>query len=131
MYKFLYNITVMMDLSDIITSRAKYLVLRALFFQEQIPLRHIAYLSKLHVYSVQHALKKLLEDKVILKRKIQGKVYYETNMENQISELLSKIFELETKMKLARRAKLYKSKALSVLSFSNSAQKLFNEVRKD
>ena len=120
------------DLSIILSSTAKYRILRTLFLQNKsIPLRHIAYLSKLYINSVQHGIKNLLKNHLLIKKSHGRELHFSMNRKHPSYILIKDIFESEMKRKIQARAKIYFENATSSLNFINSSLRLFKKIQKD
>ncbi len=130
MYNILYNILMKTDISTILSSKAKYRVLRTLFLQKiPIPLRHIGYLSNLYIYSVQQAVKNLLITGLI-ERKLKGReTLYFLNKNHNIYAVIINLFTSEIENEIKERARNYTLRAKSSLVFANSVHKLFSNMR--
>lgn len=115
---------------DILTSKAKVIILRTLYYQPHaIPLRHIAYLSDLPIFSVQHAIKSLLDNRIISRRKKGNNVLFELNRKNPFYTTLKQFFIIEINNRIVAEAKLYYQKAQETLAFANAANILFKRAR--
>lgn len=120
----------MLDFSTIFSSRAKYLVLRVLSIQSQpIPLRHIAYLTELPVFSVQTALKQLAAERVVNRSRRKRFVLFMLNPMKEGVELIKDFFSMLRKADIEQRAKTYHEKANSVLTFSAEMHEIFSKAR--
>lgn len=120
----------MIDLATIFSSKAKIKTLRILYYQPKpIPLRHIAYLSGLPVYSIQRALKQLLENKIIKKAKKGRNQLFSIIKDSPSYKFLSQTFKLETNIRLNQRSSVYQQKAKSALDFADSAYMFFKDLK--
>lgn len=130
LYKLLYNIY-MQDISDIFTSKARVKILRTLYFQLQpTPLRHIAYISDLPIFSVQNATKSLLSDKIINKREKENYILFELNKKHPLYTVLEQFFIIEINNRISREAQTYFQKAKQALEFANAANIIFTYAKK-
>ena len=110
----------MRECLDIFSSKAKIKILRTLYYQcDPIPLRQIAYISGLAVFSVQHALKQLEKDHLILKRKKHKHTVYEINRKSAYYNFLNNLFLIEMKHTISTKAPGYDKKAHKTLLLSN------------
>lgn len=115
---------------DILTSKAKIVILRTLYFQPAaIPLRHIAYLSNLPVFSVQRALASLLESGMVCRSERDNNVLFELDRDNSLYPTMEQFFIIEMKDRIANEAKTHFKKAKAALDFANAANILFKRVR--
>lgn len=115
---------------DILTSKAKIVILRTLYFQPAaIPLRHIAYLSDLPIFSVQRALTSLLGDRIVSKSKRGNNVLFELNRKNPLYQTLEQFFMIEINNRIVAESKTYYQKAKAALDFANAANILFKRAR--
>lgn len=120
----------MNDIFDIFTSKARVKILRTLYFQLQaIPLRHIAYMSDLPIFSVQNAVKSLLNDKIISETKEVNYVLFELNRRNPFYALLEQFFIIEINNRICMEAKTYYQKARQALEFANAANTIFKRAK--
>ena len=120
------------DISIILSSTAKYRILRTLFLQNSsIPLRHIAYLSKLYINSVQHGIKNLLKNHLLIKKSYGREIHFSINRKHPSYMLIKDIFEYEMKRKIQARSKTYIEGATSSLNFINYSIKLFRKIQND
>jgi hypothetical protein len=121
----------MLDFSTIFSSRAKYLVLRVLALHTQsVPLRHVAYLAELPVYSVQVALKQLQKEKLIKRNEKKHFVMFSFNQMHASSVFIKKVFELEREMFFNGPTKQDHERAQSALKFADDMIELFRKVKK-
>lgn len=121
----------MLNIFDIFTSKARVMVLRTLAFQDvAIPLRHIAALSGLPVFSVQNALGSLVSEHIITRTENDNNVLFELDKNCDMYDLLLQFFILETNDRISREAKKYFGKAARVLSFTGSAGIVFQNAKK-
>lgn len=120
----------MESIFDILTSKAKVVILRTLYFQPApVPLRHIAYLSDLPVFSVQRALASLLENGMICRSEKANNVLFELNRENALYPTMEQFFLIEMKDRIVAEAKTNYKKAKAALDFANAANILFKRAR--
>lgn len=130
LYNNLYNNS-MINLSDIFTSKARVKILRILFCHSQfLSLRHISNLSQMPVFSIQRALAQLVDEKILVRKKIKNAKLYSLNRNHQAYELLVQVFNVETKNKIMFRSYQYKHKARSVLDFVSSFLPLPKVIKK-
>lgn len=130
LYKLLYIIRVN-DVFDILSSRARALVLRTLFLQSNaIPLRHIAYISGLAVFSVQKALAGLLADDVIRRRDAGNCTLFELNRDAPFYPLLQQFFIAEMNHRIMIESGALGEKAKFALGLASSAAALFNRAKR-
>jgi len=130
LYKILYNISVK-DIFDILTSRARVKILRTLYFQLQpIPLRHIAYISDLPIFSVQNAIKSLSGDGIVNRRNSDNCVLFELNKKDPLYPVLEQFFIIEINNRIFTEAKTYYQKARQTLEFANAANIIFRHAKR-
>ena len=116
------------DLASLFSSKARTKILRTLHYQSQaLPLRHIALLADVPVFSIQRALNQLLSEKIIHKKIKNQYTLYSLNKNHPCSNLLSLIFVLEEKALLQTKAPQYHNKAIISLNFSAAAIHLFQK----
>ena len=121
----------MFDLDQIFSSKAKIKVLRVLYYHsEPLLLRHVARIADLPVYSIQRALKQLLDDQIIIKKKKKHYTYYTLNKNHPSYEFIVDIFKLQIEYQGRSRSKLYHDKAKRVLKFSDSSIKMLRKAKK-
>ncbi len=121
----------MIDLAEIFSSKARTKVLRTLYYQaEPIPLRHVATISDLPVFSIQCALKALVGEKIIKRKKRKKYTLFSLNEDHPCYQFLSKVFHLEMTSCLQADSDQYHKKAKSVLAFAASARRLFRQIKK-
>lgn len=121
----------MLNISDIFTSKARVRILRTLAFQgEPLPLRHIAAVSDLPVFSVQNAAQSLTADGILLKTERENNVLFELDKNSEIYDLLLQIFLLEARYRISKEARKNFRKAARVLEFANSASAIFRSAKK-
>ena len=121
----------MKDLIEIFSSKAKLSTLLILYRQSiPIPLRHIAHIADIPVYSVQNALRELIKLGVVRKKKSGKYVLLCLNREHPIYEILAILARAISSYDLRSQANKYKKKAISALEFSSSAGEFFNDLRK-
>lgn len=122
---------IMNSIFDIFSSPAKAKILNVLYFQVQpIPLRHIAYISGLPVFSVQNAVRSLLDDELINKSEEDNYVLFELNKVNPFYDILRQFFIIEVNNRICMGAKTYYQKAKQVLEFANAAYIIFRCAKK-
>ena len=120
----------MESIFDILTSKAKVVILRTLYFQPAaIPLRQIAYLSDLQIFSVQRALTSLLDDGMVCRSERGNNVLFELNRKNPLYPTLEQFFMIEMNNRIVAEAKSYCQKAKASLDFANAADILFKRAR--
>ena len=116
---------------DILTSKARVLILRTLYFQPAaVPLRYIAYLSDLPVFSVQRALASLLEDGMVCRSESGNNVLFELNKDNPLYPTMEQFFLIEMKDRIANEARSHFKKAKAALEFADAANILFKSARR-
>jgi hypothetical protein len=119
------------ELLEILSSKAKLSVLLVLYRQSlPIPLRHIAHIAEIPVYSVQNALKELLKSGAISKKKSGNYLLICLNREHPIYEILEGLAEAISHYHMKMNSEKFARKAISSLAFSSSAKDLFNGIRK-
>ncbi len=122
---------IMIDFSTIFSSRAKYLVLRVLALHTQpVPLRHVAYLAELPVFSVQVALKQLLKDKLIKRNEKKRFVVFTLNQLHECFVFIRKVFALERETIFEKPTKYDHKHAQSALVFADEMIEFFAKVKK-
>lgn len=120
----------MKTIFDIFTSRARVMILRTLYFQENpIPLRHLSLISGLPVFSVQNAVGSLLDEKIIRRAEKGNNVLFEINKEHHLYNILEQIFIVEMNFRICFEAKLFCLKAKRALGFANAAGVIFKRAR--
>ena len=76
------------ELSQIFSSQARTRTLETLYYQPQgIPLRHVGYLAELPVFSIECALKKLLKERIVKKKKSGNRTLFSLNKKHASYEL--------------------------------------------
>jgi len=130
MYNILYNKIAMFDLSQIFSSKARTKILMTLFQQDQpIPLRHVAYLCEIPVYSVQCALKQLTREKIVFRKRDGRHLLFGLNKQNPNYSFLAGIFLFAVNFKVRARAENYSKRASSTLKFISSSREFFKKVK--
>lgn len=116
----------MKSVFDILTSRARSVILRTLYFQsEPIPLRHISAISGLPVFSVQNAVDSLLTEHVIKRSEKDNNVLFELNREHFLYSVLEQFFIIEMNSRIRLEAGSFHEKARLVLEFAAAANSMF------
>lgn len=116
---------------DIFSSVSKVKILRTLFLQDKpIPLRHIAYMSELPVFSVQTGIQSLLSDDMVNKTVEDKYVLFELNKTSPFYDVLKQIFIIEIQSRISRESENYNDRARQVLEFVNDANDVFGLARK-
>ena len=129
LYKILYNISVK-NIFDILTSRAKIMILRTLHFQEEaIPLRHLSLISGLPIFSVQNAIDPLLDEAIINRIEKDNNVLFALNEKHPLYKILEQFFTIEMNNRIYLEAKLFYQKARQVLEFAASANIVFKRAK--
>ena len=119
----------MYDAALLLSSKARFRVLRVLYGQpEPTHLRQIAALSLAPLFSVQRALKQLVREKVVTRRKKGLYVLYALNTAHPCHPFLAGLFQLEMKERVRFLAPSYRQKALDALDFSSSARLFFGDL---
>ena len=130
MYNILYSINVD-NIFDIFSSKARVKILRTLYFQPQpIPLRHIAYISDIPVFSVQTAIILLLDEKMLNRTEKGNYVLFELNRDHPLYAVLEQFFIIELQNRIQTESKTYCHKAKLLLEFVNSANIIFQRTKK-
>ena len=120
----------MKNIFDILTSRAKIMILRTLYFQEQaIPLRHLSLISSLPVFSVQNATNPLLEETIISRIEKDNNVLFALNKKHPFYKILEQFFIIERNNRIHLEAKLFYQKARQVLKFAAAANIVFRRAK--
>ena len=115
---------------DILTSRAKVIVLRTLYFQPAAtPLRHIACLSDVPIFSVQNALTSLMDSGIVIRSKRDNNVLFELNRKSPAYNALEQLFIVELNNRITAEANTYYQKAKAALKFADAAHILFRRAR--
>lgn len=108
------------------------MILRTLCFQNQpIPLRHVAYISNLPVFSVQRAIEPLTDDKIIIKLYSENNVLFKINTNNTLYNLLMQFFIMEMNNTISMESAKYSEKAKDVLEFTESANIILKETKRN
>lgn len=130
LYKILYNIY-MKSIFDILTSKAKVMILRTLYFQEQaIPLRHVSLISDLPVFSVQNAIDSLLSEKLVDKTEKDNNVLFELNKKHPLYDILEQFFIIEINNRIRLEAASFYRKAKQALRFASDANIIFKRAKR-
>jgi DNA-binding transcriptional ArsR family regulator len=118
------------NILEIFTSRARVLILRTLYFQEDpIPLRHVSEISNLPVRSVQNALNALLEEAIINRSEKDNNTLFELNKEHASYDVLEQIFILEMNARIYSEAASFCQKAKRALEFASAANTIFKRAK--
>lgn len=116
---------------DIFSSKARGRILRTLYFQHRpTPLRHIALISDLPVYSVQKALDSLLTEEIVCRHEKGNNVLFELNKHHPLYSILEQLFITEAKTRIRMAAAMLPNKARHSLEFASAAKILLNHTRK-
>lgn len=116
---------------DIFTSKARGRILRTLYCQHTpTPLRHVALISNLPVYSIQKALDALLAEEIVSRREMGNNVLFELNKEHLLYPILKQLFITEMKTRIHMAAEMLHHKARHSLEFANAARVLLHRTRK-
>lgn len=128
-YKFLYDFNVI-DLSLLFSSPARILALRALFCaQAPLPLRHVAYLTRAPLFSIQRALEQLAEEGLVLWTKKKNYRLFSLNHNHPSFPYLGRIFEIEREGQIARSNR-YDQRAKDLLAFIDGAGHLLKVAKR-
>lgn len=120
----------MFDVTDLFSSKAKVKVLRTLFYQSApLPLRQIAALAGSPLFSVQRALKQLVDEDLLIRKKKGRYTLFSLNPDHVYYSFLAQLFDLEMKSRIAFSSRGYEQKAKEVVDFSRSTRDLFEKVR--
>lgn len=120
----------MKNIFDIFTSRARGMILRTLYFQElPIPLRHVALISDLPIFSVQNAVTALTDEKIIIKTEKDNNVLFELNKEHPLHNILEQFFVIELNARICLEARSFYQKAKQTLKFANAANVIFKRAK--
>ena len=121
----------MIDLSHLLSSKARFKVLKTLHGQPApVHLRHIAALSRIPLFSAQRALNQLTYEKIIVRRKKGFHTLFALNPMHPCHPFLAGVFDLEMKERIRFLAKNYRQKALDALDFSASTNRFFEGFRR-
>jgi len=119
-----------MDIQNILYPRSKFETLRTLYYAAHpIPIREISYRSGLLVGSVQSGLAMLLREKIITRRKLRGRPYFEL-ANSKVQEGLSSLLTVLTSHQLQSEASLLNEKAVSILPVLEERNSLIQHARK-
>lgn len=121
----------MKTIFDVLTSKARIMVLRTLYLQgEAIPLRHLSAISGLPVFSVQNAIEPLLDETLIIRSEEGNNVLFELNKKHSLYITLKQFFIIEMNNRILLEAQLFCQKAKQVLAFAAAADVLFRRVKR-
>jgi hypothetical protein len=121
----------MKNIFDIFTSKARVMILRTLYFQEQaIPLRHVSLISGLPIFSVQNAVGSLLGEKIINKTEKDNNVLFELNKKHSLYDILEQFFIFEVNNRIRLEAESFFQKAKQVLKFASDANIIFKRAKR-
>lgn len=120
----------MKSIFDLLTSRAKILVLRVLYFQhEPVPLRHISALSGLPVFSVQNAVDLLFDEGTITRSERDNNVLFELDRKYPLYNVLEQFFVAEVGHRIRLQSGSFNERACRVLEFAAGTNKVFKRAR--
>lgn len=129
LYKILHTFR-MQNTWDIFSSKARARILRALYCQTQpIPLRHVALLTDLPVYSVQNALTSLVEEQLLLRTEVAHNVLFELNRVHPLYSILESLFVAEMTAQIQINAATLHHKAQQILAFANAANTMLRRAK--
>lgn len=129
LYNYLYN-NVVSDLASLFTSKTTIHILRTLSEQfKGLPLRHIAVLVDLPVFSVQRSLQQLSQKKIVTK-KIRGRyALFTLNPRHPSYQFILEIFSLERQHQKHHPSDGLNRTARDVLQFCVDSATLFENVK--
>lgn len=121
----------MLDWTDYFSSKAKVKVLETICrHASPLPLRHVAYLAELPIYSVQCALTDLHKKRVLLRTQRKRSVLYTLNANHTDAPFLLSLFQFIEKRLLARRTTSYTRSAQNALAFAAEAREIYVSRKK-
>jgi hypothetical protein len=121
----------MLDLAEHFSSRAKVRALEILCrHTSPLPLRHVAYLCDLPVFSIQRALADLTEARIVLRKKRQRSVLYSMNWKHPHSSLFLKLFRLIDGEALQERTEGYHASARHALAFASESREVYSHRKR-
>jgi hypothetical protein len=119
-----------LDFSDVLSSRAKFKVLKLLFqCSAPISLRTITDLTVLPVRSVALALDNLLEQKIIKDSRRDKRRFFQTNHRHPLYEELKNIFVEVERSEIRIKSPQYQREATRAFKFAESANRFFSAVK--
>ncbi len=123
----MYTLFAMVDFTQIFASKARIKTLRTLYYQESpLPLRHVAVLSQMPLFSVQRVLNQMVAEKMVSQKKQKNYRLFSLNRKHQSYPFLAGLFELEMKNQIPAR---HDKKAHNLLDFIMNAQELIMEAK--
>ena len=118
------------DLSTLLSSQARFRVLKALCGFQGARLRTLEHLTGLAIRSVQVAVNGLEKQNMLTRQKKDRAILYCLNEDHPGSELLKSIFNLIRRNTIQARAHVYHSRAKAALRFSDEMLELVRNGRR-
>lgn len=117
-------------MTAIFSSRARSRVLRVLHNQEEpVPLRHVAYLAQMPVFSIQRALQQLVEENLVIQKRKKRFRLFSLNRNHLYHSFLSRLFDVERRCQAEEVQGRYDQRAKGLLDFVASARNLFKTAK--
>jgi hypothetical protein len=121
----------MFDLATYFSSRAKVTCLEVLCRHfSPLPLRHVAYLCNLPVFSIQRALADLTETGIVVRKKREHSVLYAMNRKHPHFRLFSKLFHFLDEELLKERPEGYHASARHALAFASESREIYSHRKR-
>lgn len=115
---------------SLFSSRARFRVLRTLYYQNKpLPLRQVASISQMPVYSIQRALKQMVEEGLLIRKKKKHYRLFLLNKAHDHYPFLAQLFDLERRHSLSLFSNRFHQKARNLLDFVDQANRLFAKVK--
>lgn len=119
-----------MKLADIFSSRAKVLTVEILHVSSRLRLRQIAHLADIHVRSVELALRELIFQNIVIKRRSEEGSIYRLNANNIDCLAVIELLSYHQSELVKRRSKIYATKAKASIDFQTAIHGLFSRIRR-
>lgn len=121
----------MSELIDLFSSRAQSRVLQTLSLQfDSIPLRQLAELSDVPLFSVQRVAQNLINLNVIIESRENNLRLFKLNPRSEYHDCFRSLFKKMTEFKIKKNATRYKKKPQKALEFSQSAHDLIQNAKR-
>lgn len=120
----------MLDIAHIFSSRARAKVLRTLYYQEApLPLRQVAYLAQMPLFSIQRVLKQMAEEKLVTRKKQKQYRLFSLNRTHAFYSFLAELFDLERRYDASFLSSRFDRKAKNLLDFVSATRDLFRNMK--
>ncbi len=118
-----------MNPQDILYPHSRFEVLRALYRSSSaVSVREISYRSDVVLNNVQRAIKFLLKKKIISKKKIDQKIYYQIS-NSEVSKLVSSILDVLEPFEIKAKADSLKDRSIDLIDKLEERSKMIKHAK--